>query len=371
MNNRSRFNDDTAEVFVPASGELPAPEDNAEEEAKRSDVQDMWDAINSLGSRSTITVTILKKEEGKLNDYAQIVTVPGDEFNQALIDEIQELKGEGFYKVKFVEKGKPRSARTMPLRLSATLNQLRRARDQSQRQSTDPQIMALLSQQTEILRQIQQQQQQQQPVAGQPLGLKDLLEAMVMMKQITGEDRPKTDPLEYVMQGVKMFREIGGNGGAETNVNDIIVNMLKTIQESNKMPRQQRPLGISPTVPPIPPPILTQPAAIKPHEDKYMLEIFQIASGLLSAAKAGINPVNMAVTVIKGSDIEKIEEWTNDPQLFTNLAALVPELKNHRTWFDQLLFEVKRLIELEYEEENEGGNHNGAPIQGAQTDGQY
>lgn len=371
MNNRSRFNEDTAEVFVPASGELPAPEDNAEEEAKRSDVQDMWDAINSLGSRSTITVTILKKEEGKLNDYAQIVTVPGDEFNQALIDEIQELKGEGFYKVKFVEKGKPRSARTMPLRLSATLNQLRRARDQGQRQATDPQIMALLSQQTEILRQIQQQQQQ--PVTGQPLGLKELVETLVMLKQITGDDRPRTDPLEYVMKGVAMFKEIGGNGGAETNVNDIIVNMLKTMQEANKFQPQhhlpQRPMGVKP------PPILTPPLKPneirmapqpKPPEDKHMLEVFQIATGLLSAAKAGINPVNMAVTVIKGSDIDKIEEWTNDPQLFTNLAALVPELKNHKTWFDQLLIEVKRLIELEYEEENEGGSHNGAPIQGAQ-----
>ena len=93
-----------------------------------------------------------------------------------------------------------------------------------------------------------------------------------------------------------------------------------------------------------------------------MLEVFQIAAGLLGAAKSGINPVNMAVTVIKGSDIDKIEEWCNDSQLFNNLAALMPELKNHKTWFDQLLIEVKRLIE--YEDEPEA--NNGAPTQGGQ-----
>jgi hypothetical protein len=223
----------------------------------------------------------------------------------------------------------------------------------------DPAINALLAQmekQNQMIAGLYQQMAEQAKAPAQSQSRKEMLEEMLMYKQLFGGQQ-SSGGLGQVMETIGFLKEVGVNVGGiaeekEEGFGDVITKALPLLTAAMQQPAQQ------PQRPQVNP-AMNQQNALK-------LQIKMAVDSAVRAAGKGQDPQVFA-QMADAQLGEKAIELAQDPNIFTVLTAYNPGVLEHKQWFDDVLEHVKAMNGLPsrfYDLYDDGESIEGAVLSG-------
>ena len=230
------------------------------------------------------------------------------------------------------------------------------------RDGTDPALMAILQQQSEMMRQLIERDRApvQDPMtvfSGVAGAFKTFQDLMPKNEAVTG--------LQMFEKGMEMMERLGGGGGAaprtgildvlrealgNPQIGEVVGKVVQTIaapqpQPQEPQPQQRRPLAapMAPRPAKIPPPVDThaQPMAPAPQQDEVPQALMnQALDYLCNQARAGAQPqlfTDQALDMIPNGLLDELER-SEDMMAF--LIERFPQIEGHRPWFEALLADM-------------------------------
>lgn len=208
---------------------------------------------------------------------------------------------------------------------------------------------------------------------------RSLIESLVALKGLAVDEKPHKDPVEMLVQGITLAKELAGKEG-ETNSNDLLLEGLKHFApviagasaqgmmpkaaQVRPMPQGQPRVALERPAQPIKPPADVQgPNPINQEEQAAMMEklaMQQQLAFLVQQAKNGKNPALYAELLLDQVGEFRVLEFIKSPKAMDQLIELNPEVQHFRSWFENLKEEILILTGSE-EVEDTGGNTEQPP----------
>jgi hypothetical protein len=222
----------------------------------------------------------------------------------------------------------------------------------------DPAINALLAQmekQNQMIAGLYQQMAEQAKAPTQSQSRKEMLEEMLMYKQLFGGQQ-SSGGLGQVMETIGFLKEVGVNVGGiaeekEEGFGDVISKALPLLTAAMQQPAQPHQPQVNPA--------MNQQNALK-------LQIKMAVDSAVRAAGKGQDPQVFA-QMADAQLGEKAIELAQDPNIITVLTAYNPGVLEHKQWFDDVLEHVKAMNGLPsrfYDLYDDGDSIDGAVLNG-------
>jgi hypothetical protein len=200
----------------------------------------------------------------------------------------------------------------------------------------DPAINALLAQmekQNQMIAALYQQMAEQAKAPSQSQSRKEMLEEMLMYKQLFGGQQ-SSGGLGQVMETIGFLKEVGVNVGGiaeekEEGFSDILKNALPLL--TTAMQQQPQPRPVQPTVNPT----MQQQNALK-------LQIKMAVDTAVRMAGKGMDPQTFA-EMVDAQLGENSIKLVSDPNIHAILLAYNPNVAAHRPWFDDVIEHIKAM----------------------------
>lgn len=180
--------------------------------------------------------------------------------------------------------------------------------------------------------------------------------------------------IEMFMKGIDMARELRGEGGGgEGGLMGLVQTAMKSpilaaavqgaMQQQQALQRQALPPPPpppSPVSPPAPPAsFASETSDPKPPQDASMIAFY--LKLLCNKAAAQSDPILYAEMVLDNLDDDQLTALLDmKPTPIDALAQIVPDVAQHREWFDQLLTAVRDALASHGEGDGQSGQVNGA-----------
>lgn len=220
----------------------------------------------------------------------------------------------------------------------------------SQHSSTDnmPLIQMMLqlqsdaaARQSESMQAMQAQNMQMLTVLLPLLAQKpDPVNPMDMLVQLKNLDSGR-DPLEMMMKGIELMKEVGPNDGP---TGDSIIDLLAPLVKSfgpalGKLAEQSASNPPQPKANPIPRDHLALIPETKPDKNDALTRLKTNLGYVLRMAQREIPPDHAASTIIglvEDTQFEQLSEFLDDDQWFAKLKLVNPDIANYEEWFVEL-----------------------------------
>lgn len=259
-----------------------------------------------------------------------------------ILDRIRDEYGPGDYKVMVYNKNRLRKKPTITIaepRRKPVTDVIRESK-----QDLAGVIATLAEQQRETMRMMQTAMVQPQAPAADPMAMMSaMMTAMVQMKEFLAPTQPQGNPVELLVKGVELARDIGGGNG-EKNINDTLLGLAKEFgppllamasQEKQSHPQMKPPTGNPPVNPNIQPQAQQQP--IDPAFAHQLGMLVQKAS---TQADPGL----YADVICDNADPQQIADIIQRPDLVEYLGSINPGVLQHREWFEKLKKEILSIL---------------------------
>jgi len=183
----------------------------------------------------------------------------------------------------------------------------------------------------------------------QNTGMKDALENMVLMKQVMGTPEPPPDPLSQLKGLLEIQQMVGGNntdGGAETNVNDVLLSMAETVlPKLAEAATTETPLKTVSESPTLPIPLQDIP----PETEKGKANPMKMHLVFLSMqAKRKGDPMVYAQMVLDHTPDDKLDDlidFMEHDNCLEDMTQIHSDVANYKEWFIKLSKCILSLVE--------------------------
>lgn len=175
-----------------------------------------------------------------------------------------------------------------------------------------------------------------------------MVEMMTFITTLQSNNKPASDPIDMLMRGLEMGKELGGGGGDE----NVLATAIKAFGPAISTMTEQ--LGNVPTPPALPATNVAQPLAPIPEEqlavhtmeeEKEMFELLKfkpIFNVIVKAAQANGDIDRHVQYMRENVNKETIEKYLSD-DYYAQLYTLMPNLVNVKPWLDKFRSAILQL----------------------------
>ena len=185
-----------------------------------------------------------------------------------------------------------------------------------------------------------------------PTSMKDMVETMVLMKQLQPEVTAPINPLQQIKDIVAIQQSISGSGNSsETNVNDVLLtlaeNVLPKLAEAGLAKADEKTVDVkklensSVVNPVIDSKTTSAPEKANPMKSHLVFLCFQ--------ASMKKDPALYAELVLDNTPDDKLDElvsFIGSDNAVDNLIALHPPVAKHKEWFLKLSEEIMKNVQV-------------------------
>ena len=195
----------------------------------------------------------------------------------------------------------------------------------------------------------QNQQPQFNPIDAQ----RSIIESVAALKGLTEDKRPPKDPIDMLVQGVTLAKEIAGKDG-ETNSSDILLEAIKQFAPTITTAATRGGVPGSPQIPAGPSaPVDPQAEADAQREVQLNMRNMVIKGQvdfLVNCAKANKDPELYAELLLDQVGPDMAVNFVNQPDAMDKLVAINAEVLQYRIWFEEL---KRHILEMTTEDSDE------------------
>ena len=195
-------------------------------------------------------------------------------------------------------------------------------------------------------------QQNNQPAFDPIAAQTAIIQSVATLKGLTEDKKPSKDPIDMLVQGVTLAKEIAGKDG-ETNSSDILLEAIKQFAPTITTAASQAGAG-NPQIPGAPqPPGDPQAEADAAREVQMNMQKMVIKGQvdfLVNCAKANKDPELYAELLLDQVGPDMAVSFVNQPDAMEKLAAINTEVLQYRIWFEEL---KRHILEMTAEDSDE------------------
>jgi len=344
--------------------------------AEAFDPQDaILQKIDEMDSMENATFRVYRQNEGNSSKMDFLFTVPVDKYTvfDDLLSYIRDNYGGGDYRIHLRGPTDTGSNQLITNKLFS-IAEPKKAESQQRNEMTsvvESMMGELRAMREEMNRAYTERANQPQQASQNPMDMmKSMVEMMTMMHGMMPQPnqiQPKT--LAEQMKELKEMREFaeefGGDGksdGFSSLVKDGLKPMMDLIQQETKMRQEARQRGVE-YQPPKQNPDQKGTAEVNPSElDEGTKAMLGNVKTLIIAAQRGGDPETYADMVLDFLPQEKYMELYNFliiPDCMDTIIHHVPEVGNHREWFEKLRVGILESLAPDGDDGDNGGHADG------------
>ncbi len=320
-------------------GSRRADDSDEDEQQDTQDNEYLADLLGVLGTASNVNVTV--SHQGERGKFEIIETYPVADLTAETINILRQQYGAGVYRFRAKKKGQSRAVWEKDFGFTDLPHSRKRPGA-----SPPPKNDALGL----VLQQMQQQNElfaralaQLQSAPAQDNEEK-FLAKLALYKNLFSSDRPQQDPFELFAKALSLVQSVTAKPAEGSNEIDLVRDIVRGMSEYATMPKPTQPARPQIAAPPT----LTQSPQLQPQpKQEDSMNPAYYYHYLISQADAGVDPQQLAATIVERVGEEDIIKILDTEDLPGTIIAATPAAEKHRAWFEQL---IRALEGLMYEE---------------------
>lgn len=189
--------------------------------------------------------------------------------------------------------------------------------------------------------------------------MKDTIAILASMREVFGSPShsPQVNPMDYILKGMEIMKEVGGNNSTESSFVDIFRDLIKSpllpaVIQANVQPRNNLHKSETPKLPEHTEQsenknesnieVIVKDSKELTNEEKNAMNMLNLQINMLAnAARNHSDPSLYADLILDNLDDETINNFILNENAFEKLISIRPDLLDCREWFNQLQLAIK------------------------------